>query len=73
MSRTRKTLCGLVGFILLGTALVAWMTWHRKAKPEDLVITTGTEGGTYIKLGQLLKPILEQSGGLIGKVTWVPS
>jgi len=73
MSRSTKTLTGLIGLILLGTALIAWMTWHRKAEPQDLVITTGTVGGTYIKLGQLLKPILEQSGGPIGEVTWVPS
>ena len=73
MSRSRKTLSGLVGLILLGTAAIAWRTCHRKAESEDLVITTGTEGGTYIKLGQLLEPILEQSGGPIGEVTWVPS
>jgi TRAP transporter TAXI family solute receptor len=73
MPRSKKTLTGLVGFILLGTALIALMTCHRKAEPQDLVITTGTAGGTYIKLGQLLKPILEQSGGPIGEVTWVPS
>ncbi len=73
MSKPRKTLIVLVGLILLGTALNAWMTWHRTADLQDLVITTGTEGGTYIKLGQLLKPILEQSGGAIGEVSWVPS
>ncbi len=73
MSRARKTISGLVGLILLGAALTAWMTCNRKAEPQDLVITTATEGGTYIKLGQLLKPILEQSGGPIGEVTWVPS
>ena len=73
MSQSWKTLTGSVGLILLGTALIALMACHRKADPQDLVITTGTEGGTYIKLGQLLKSILEQSGGLIREVTWVPS
>jgi TRAP-type uncharacterized transport system substrate-binding protein len=73
MPRPRKVLAGLVGPILLGTALFAWMACHRSAVPQDLVITTATEGGTYIKLGQLLKPILEQSGDPIGEVTWVSS
>ena len=72
MSRSRKTLIGLVA-LLLSTALIAWMTCHRRAEPQDLVITTGTEGGTYIKLGQLLAPILEESGETIGKVSSVLS
>ena len=61
MSRPRQILTGLFAFVLLSTA-VAWMTCHRRAEPQDLVISTGTEGGTYIKLGQLLAPILEASG-----------
>jgi len=73
MSKSRKALTGLVGLVLLGTPLVALMTCHQTPDPQDLVITTATEGGTYIKLGQLMKPILEQSGGPIGEVTWVPS
>ena len=71
MSRPKKILPGLVALLL--SAALAWMTCHRKGDPQDLVISTGTEGGTYIKLGQLLAPILEASGEPIREVSWVPS
>lgn len=73
MSRSRKTLAGLSGLILLGAALIARVSCHQTNDPQDLVITTGGKGGTYIKLGELLKPILEHSGGPIGEVTSVRS
>jgi TRAP transporter TAXI family solute receptor len=69
MSRSQKTLAGLV--ILLGLALV-WAVrrpWAEPPPPEVLRISTGTEGGTYFTAGKRLARLLEEySGAEIGKV-----
>ena len=59
-----QSLSRLAVLALLGAGL-AWSGCQRNVA-EDLVISTGTEGGTYIKLGQLLAPLLEEAGGPIG-------
>lgn len=74
MSNAQK-LSGLVVLALMGAGL-AWLGCQRNATlqdPVDLVISTGTDGGTYIKLGQLLAPLLEESGGAIGTAVSIPS
>ena len=73
MTLTRKTLTGLVGLLVLGTASATWLTCEEESRSQDLVISTGTKGGTYIKLGKLLAPILEEVGGAIGTVSSVRS
>ena len=69
MSRSQKSLVGLV--VLLGLALM-WTVrrpWVEPPPPQFLSISTGTEGGTYFTAGKRLARLLEEySGAEIGKV-----
>jgi TRAP transporter TAXI family solute receptor len=73
MKRSKMSLAGFVGSVVLAAAWITWLTVDEESEPQDLVISTATKGGTYIKLGKLLAPILEESGGAIGRVSSVPS
>ncbi|MBW1688408.1 MAG: TAXI family TRAP transporter solute-binding subunit, partial [Deltaproteobacteria bacterium] len=69
MSRFRGLLW--VSLILVGvaTAVVVGRTWLEEQLRQDLVISTGTPGGTYIQLGAQLARILEEYRGVqIGSV-----
>jgi TRAP transporter TAXI family solute receptor len=73
MSRSREGLTALVILVGVGAALAAGLTLL-KPKPAELVISTGTPGGTYIILGdQLARIVDEYPGKEIGKVQAKPS
>jgi hypothetical protein len=55
-------------------AWAVWRTWLQEQPRVDLVISTGTEGGTYIVLGEQLARILEDyEGEEIESVTAIES
>ena len=49
--------------VFAGIALIAVLTLFGRTAPENLVITTGTQGGIYEKFGEQLKRVLEEYPG----------
>jgi TRAP transporter TAXI family solute receptor len=62
--------------LIAGLAVLAAVQVRSRSElpPQDLVITTATKGGTYIRLGEILARVLEEyPGGKIGRVLAVDS
>jgi len=73
-SRSRRIIA--IALIALGVALALRVgrSWIASQQRRDLVIATGTPGGTYIRLGEQLARILEEHAGeRIGSVEARPS
>jgi TRAP transporter TAXI family solute receptor len=69
MSRFRGLLWASLILVGVATAVVVGRIWLGEKLRQDLVISTGTPGGTYIQLGAQLARILEEyRGEQIGSV-----
>jgi TRAP transporter TAXI family solute receptor len=69
MSRSRKSLAGIVVLLTLVLLWIVPEQWGEPPPPSLLRITTGTEGGTYFTVGRRLARLLEEySGDKIGEV-----
>ncbi len=68
-----RILMSIVGLILIAGMLPA-LAFESPPSRRDLTITTGTRGGTYVRIGEQMVRVLERHRGeTIGRVQSTPS